>query len=223
MSGDVRRRYCTRPGCPNLAYSARSGGLCYSHAQVFAAETMGEKVPNRDVARFLWPWVRMGYAYTTLFDAVGLKGSSTQFDRGCDMQAATFRRVQTLDVEECLSHPVWRTQRRLQALRAAGMRTRDMVRPGLSASTISKVCRGLCTYVTRDVHRAADELWQEHRDMPVTTPVPWMAKWGWRPPMAWDDIDDPQESHGSMGKIVQSAAARRFYHRHLRPVKEGRG
>lgn len=194
----------------------RGGGYCYQHATALNPDTMGRLVPNEQVARFLWPWVQQGYLYTTLFDAVGLKKSSTQFYEGCSMQAHTYRRLLALDVEQCATHPAWRARRRLQSLRAAGMRMDDMLLPGLSVSTVSKVCRGDgAGHVTRAVHKAALDLYEEFRDAPAVKPVPWMEKWGWVTPWAWEDIDNPHEGHRSMERVAQTEYAHRFWQRHL--------
>ena len=220
LQSTARTQVCVRAGCTNKMYSFRSGGYCHSHAKIFALDTVGPYVAHDDVARFLWPQIRRGYHLVSMFTTVGLsKGTATQFERGCAMQSTTFDRLRDLDVEQCRRIPAYRARRRLQSLRAAGMRVADLETPGLSYSTISRLCSASTApqFVEQDVHREVMQLWDEHADGQVTEPVRWMARWGWATPWAWEDIDDPDEKHGTMGRVHLTAYAERFYARHLRP------
>lgn len=96
--------------------------------------------------------------------------------------------------------------RRLQALQAIGWTLREISdRTGISHRHLGALARGekgTCVATWESVRDAYEAMWRGPESPSVRVVRESRAK-GWAPPMAWDDIDDPQATAAG----VQAVAA----------------
>lgn len=93
--------------------------------------------------------------------------------------------------------PAISTARRLRSLQAAGYSQSRLERcTGVDQTTISKLSLGKQRVVTTDIATRVDAVWVRLANRPVMPPTPQAVARRWPVPMAWNDIDDPDEEPG---------------------------
>lgn len=222
-----RSHQCAKPGCTRKPYTARTGWLCFEHARLL--HPYGAVMhPAVDALRLIVPWTQLGYSFSAVLEAAGVnRRVGTSIRELNQVQAITIERLRNLDIDRATRHPLWRAQRRLRALRAAGMLTSELMDRGMSQNSIGRVCNsstlhesGMQRTVSGEVWTIIRDLWQERAESPVSAPSPWVASKGWRTPGMWKDIDhlrahtpaDPQiaytEDHIRLLDLIREAEKR---------------
>lgn len=105
--------------------------------------------------------------------------------------------------------PVWPVARRLQALNALGYTARRMATDlGFTEEVLSDLLGGKRTYVLRPTTNKVAAYYEARHMTPGgnTFSVNSARRRGYLPPLAWDDIDDPNEQP-RLGRVRRSTAA----------------
>lgn len=187
---------CSRPACPNKA-PAGYHGYCMKHASWAG---VSHPLADGDEARKLIAHHRAaGHSLTSIQHHTGI-GIATLIgvENGTrdHVRESTMSRLRNLDADPT-TVPAWPLTRRLQALRAAGTPSAELVAgTGLNQDTIWRLSAGRAKRASRRVDDAIRSYYAAHEADPVRPADPKVAKRRWPLPMEWWDIDDPQERRG---------------------------
>lgn len=183
---------CSRAKCTRLS---NRQGLCHQHYERDAVRGYVPSGPVRDRIALLRT---RGYSLTQLAQATGLSEPSLlcKYDT---VQKATAMKVFAVPVPKKFREstgwvPAVGTARRIRALMALGhTQTSLAIQVGVGHRQLSQVSRQ--EQVTSAMARRVAELYDQLMFTPGTSEfVRRFAKRnGWVPPLAWDDIDDPNE------------------------------
>lgn len=145
------------------------------------------------------PLLDAGYPLTAISRAAGLAASTLIVARRRGtVTRPVLHAVTHVDMNRAPCQPAWRATRRVRALAAAGMRYQHIAdEVGTGRSYIAMIANARFTRMETSTFLKIDEVWQSHKDRPVTTPDPKIIRRGWAVPWEWDDIDDPAtDLHG---------------------------
>lgn len=191
---------CARPSCGRRKTKA-SHGFCHAHAEAYGlVNGFIPATPTRTIINHL---LDNGWSRNTIAAAAGVsmatisRAASGEFDR---VRVRTAKKVAAL-ADAPAPHPhrvdAWPYQRRLQALQAAGYTQPTIARMfNIPSATVSRVTTGMVDQVSVEVAERIIEAWEHWYTLPVGKPTPMAKRCGWVTPMAWDDIDDPEEQPG---------------------------
>ena len=143
-------------------------------------------------------YVDQGYSVASIAQAIGRhKTGLNRARRVGRCSEETYRRLMNLDVEKCPYQPGWRVTRRVRALMAAGVTTREIAADsGLHHGLIAHLAGARRKFVTLDTFRAIDQVWDARKNDPVQPPVAIVRTKRWAVPWEWDNIDGDEDLHG---------------------------
>jgi hypothetical protein len=179
------------------------------------------RASSADAARRLQSWIDAGYSSNWISSATGVPITFVQkFSEGRRQNIGPVRSELILKADihngTVGYGPAVGTTRRLQALAAIGWTVEQIhAATGVPMATLSHMQRGNRHHIRRDLMLAV----KAHFAKVSMTPGPSSiaknraAKLGWAPPLAWDDIDDPNDTpnvgaetyrpHGGQGVPVE--------------------
>lgn len=187
---------CARPKCPNLAKkNGRQQGFCSKHYDTAPVRGFVDGDPVRERVELL---IARGIGRNAIEQRTGLSVRWILKSTG-RVQKRTANLIFAIPLPTRMSDsacymPSLGTARRIQALAAIGWPLRELgPKIDRAASNASAVMRR--TTVRTRTAAAYDELYRRL----LLTPGPsdaarrFARAQGWQPPLAWDDIDDPDE------------------------------
>ncbi|ORA25201.1 hypothetical protein [Mycobacterium aquaticum] len=187
---------CARPNCPNSARESGDQGLCTKHYR--AAPLRGYVTADRTRERY--NLLRsLGVQRNTFYASGVSKAAILQIEAGGKLQRATEAKMLAIPVPDGLvptgtDISAIGTRRRLQALGAIGWPQRVIARElGVVQSRMKAL--GQQDFVTARVALAVMEVFDRlaMKPGPSEQSRRRAAASGWVPPLAWEDIDDPDE------------------------------
>lgn len=188
---------CARPNCPNLA--TKNGyrkGLCQKH---YASDPLTGFVDGDPIRKRLELIHQQGCAWRDIAERIGLSTNGVRLIiKGGQVQAATASAVMSLHIPARFEGEgivdATGTHRRIRALQALGWTQRAMcVDLGWRHRRLSAVF--VRPRITTANARAISEMYERLAGTPGPCERTRMiaARKGWLPPLAWDDIDNPDE------------------------------
>lgn len=195
----------------------RCGGLTWSECRtcyareyarrVYRDKAYGRHDPDsryisaaRSVAHIL-DLRRKGVGVNAIATAAGVGRRVVQnLATGEQMQVApeTERKLLTVNARDhILRVPPYRAERRLQALNAIGYTTRGMAEGiGTTQQMVERIMAGHRKWIDRRTFERIDAYYQGACMTPAgnAQSITNAVKKGYAPPLAWDDIDDPDET-----------------------------
>ena len=199
-------------------------GLCNTHHHALRARLVAygkwepDQLPSGPVLERIAQIREAGIGFPRMGELMGVHQRTLQgivYDQRKTIRRRTYDAVMSFPVQD-----IWRvaadyasvdavgTMRRLRALAAIGHRRCDVnTRLGLDRSGLSHVVSGQHPRISakraRDVATLFEELWEIPGPCDATRRM--AARKGWLPPMAWTDIDDPNEVPDLSEPRVRSA------------------
>lgn len=188
---------CVHGSCKCIAY--RTDGLCKKHAKA-----LGKSLPKRPVeeAQTILADLRThGWSLNAIEEAAGITAKALKYiAAGKERNVrhgtiATLASLKDKEVDTGDRFPAWPTTRRLRALQAAGHSGEILAElTGMCRSNISKLSLGRALTVSKATRDSVDHIWQKLANQPVIgPPTRTAARMGWKPPLGWNNIDDPEE------------------------------
>lgn len=188
---------CVHGTCTCIAY--RTDGLCKKHSIA-----LGKSQPKRPVeeAQTILADLRAhGWSLNAIEEATGLTTTTLKYiAAGKDKNArhgtiAALTSLKNKEVDTGDRFPAWPTTRRLRALQAAGHSGETLAElTSMCRSNISKLSLGRALTVSKATRDNVEHIWQELANQPVVgPPTKTAARMGWKAPLGWNDIDDPDE------------------------------
>lgn len=198
---------CKRPTCDMKPQANAKHGYCRKHAKTeHAANTNTPAAPT--VAR-IHTLINAGWSCAAIADTAGASIYAIY-----DLRDGKHRSVRKTTAEAIArinphTHtggawtPAWPIQRRLCSLQAAGWSQAALATmAGIPQAEISKLTTGR-THVTHRTAQTITTLWDDLAPQPVPGPPTKLAqRRKWVPPMAWDNIDNPDEHHPPLGTLI---------------------
>lgn len=184
---------CARPACDRTPING-ARGYCRKHAYVEGTLTpFVDAAPTR---RIFHQAQQDGHSIETISKATGVSYGSVF--RILNRKSSRVRKITEDRARRFSGNPnrmeSWPLTRRVRSLLAAGHdMTRISTECGVSRETISHIVHGEYPTVLWRVGEAVLAYWSEHEADPVGRPHPLAIEHGWNVPLAWDDIDDPDE------------------------------
>ncbi|MGP9611414.1 hypothetical protein ACT3TD_13800 [Corynebacterium sp. AOP36-E1-14] len=200
---------CTRPRCDRAA--RRGHDLCQTH--LYATGQFKPRVPVQPVRDHLATCIDGGATYggiaaatgvatVTIMQLMGRYEHRDQHRVGADVAEKLMRA--TPDMSRFV--PAWPYTRRVRALRAAGHTINAITdHLGLSVCTIIDLSDGKYTRLRDTTAETVRASYESMSAWPVRPIDPRTLNRQWAPPMAWSDIDDPDEDHTPPPGAVQAA------------------
>lgn len=193
----VSRPKCKRDTC-NKTAAAANHGYCAVHAEAYGVENpnIDALAATQQVAHLLtngWTMHRIATesGVSTWSVAALARGESNH------VRKRTHQRLHALPDTPPEPIPLWRVQRRLRSLQAAGWsQYRIAEHIGVHQGTVSNLVRGHHNAVLEKAALRIIAFYQQHHTDPVKSPTTAAKRAGWVPPLWWDDIDDPNEIPG---------------------------
>lgn len=196
---------CTHPGCTNRI-RRKTLGLCERHARTHPPAR--PRADRNAVVATLDALQAAGFTLNALAKAAGCDPASLHrvYSKQATLTTDVYHRVAALTrTQPATAVPTvtWPSVRRVRALYAAGMTTREIAD---AASCDVKTIRELAADTRQYIHPATaariDAAWRTHSARAVTkasglVPRAHDGELCWAVPLAWDDIDDPTERHGA--------------------------
>lgn len=186
---------CRRPECTKTAHT---GGKGYCNAHAYGLGVWTPFVDAAPTRRALQRKRDAGYSVRAIADATGvaystvhaiLTGANTRIRQRTVDKIAQF---DGLPAKE----PTWPSARRLQSLLAAGWTLTELAgESGLALSAVHTVLHEHHPTVYQSTAATIRRVYAAHETDPVRPPHRLAVEHEWMPPMAWNDIDDPAESH----------------------------
>lgn len=192
---------CRRPNCTRRATPRAAHRLCPGHAHVAGVENpyIDATVAQEQVAAMR----RAGWTMPQIADETGLGLNTVK-----RLDARAYKRVRTATARAIhaaapLDPPpghlvdAMGVRRRLRSLQAAGW-SLDRLCDYLDMSRAAVWCltSGSATQTLPSTDRTIRAAWDALHMQPVGKPTSSARKHGWPVPMAWEDIDDPDEEPG---------------------------
>lgn len=189
---------CRHGRCENISH--RTDGLCVKHATY-----LGKNKPKHSIqeAQQILAQLRAdGWSLSAISEAAGVTENCLKFiaaggaKRTRHSTVAALKSLIGTPITTGDRFPAWPTARRLRSLQAAGHGVSELAdRTGLSATSLVKHSLGKSVSVSKRTKLAVDKVWREFEQAPVAGPPTYTAaRMHWKAPMAWDNIDDPDES-----------------------------
>lgn len=187
---------CRVDGCHRVP-KLTGRGYCHKHVEVLSIHK--PKVPAEQAHQRLQEIVDRGFTLTEIANITGINRatlSDLNNQEGKGMRRDTYDMLSKMDEAAESSRAVWPIRRRVQALLAAGVKTREISEASrISISIIQRIAfrdKSEVDPATSQALKAAYEKLSGRPIQPVPTSIKYQA---WPLPMEWVDIDDPEESH----------------------------
>ena len=192
---------CKSPKCHRVAAKAKHG-YCELHAKLHGVTN--PYIPAADAARVVRGLVDGGVPGDSITAATGVdrhaiaglrRGTQNWVRRSVAQRLRAF--AESPEADRWRYYPLWRAQRRLRSLMAAGWRQQRLAAAlGVSQTTVSYIVTGKHGDLPHTLHMRVCALFDAHKMDAVTSPHWSTVRNGWVPPLWWDDIDDPEEQPG---------------------------
>lgn len=189
-------RECRVDGCKRVP---KLTGRGYCHKHVASLNIHKPKVSAEEAHQRLQEIVDRGFTLTEIARITGVNRSTlshlnNQKDKG--LRRDTYDMLSKIDEVQEPAQEVWPVRRRVQALLAAGVKTREIAElSGVSISVIQSIAfrnkEGIYP-ATAEALKGAYEKLSGRPVKPVTNSIKYQA---WALPMEWVNIDNPHESH----------------------------
>lgn len=191
-----QKNECRVVGCHHVP-KLTGRGYCQKHVDILNIHK--PKVSAEQAHQRLQEIIDRGFTLTEIARITGVNRSTlshlnNQEDKG--LRRDTYEMLSNMDTvgESCRS--VWPIRRRVQALLAAGVKTREISEDsGISISIIQRLAfreKMSIDPATSEAIRVTYEKLSARPIRPVSTSIKYQA---WPLPMEWVNIDDPEESH----------------------------
>ncbi|QNE90292.1 hypothetical protein H0194_04765 [Corynebacterium incognita] len=178
---------CKRARCTN---KARRRGYCAKHAKL----TQPAPTTREECQQVINHLLAQGWTEQGLSKAAGLQPDTIRlFTSGTNktLRRNTLTRLQNLNKHPKFV-PSWPITRRLQALVSIGIPVKEIATNiEVGDSQIREWLRGEFPRISRLHAQNIRDYYQANQMRPVTEPAPKYRSKGWAPPLAWDDIDNP--------------------------------
>lgn len=187
---------CRIPGCRRVP---KLTGRGYCHKHVEALSIHKPKVPAEQAHKRLQEIVDRGFTLTEIARITGVNRATlshlnNQKDKG--MRRDTYDMLSKMDEVTESSRAVWPIRRRVQALLAAGVKTREISEEsGISISIIQRIAFREKMGIDPATSEALKSAYEKLSGRPVKPVTPSIKYRAWALPMEWVDIDDPYELH----------------------------
>lgn len=191
---------CTSGRCTNKSW--RPDGLCAKHAK--CAGKLRPNVTTATAQHALAALRAEGWTLAQISRSTGISTAGLKLipkrDPEAPTKATTYEALKDLIGTQPNNEgklPAWPYNRRLQALQAAGYTGRQLADlTGLSYGQISRLSLNVTQQTNWYVADKILTLWEEVAHNPIIGPAtPTARRRLWEPPLAWEDIDDPDEHH----------------------------
>lgn len=209
---------CSRPTCPGTASTA---GLCSTHYRAW--QLSNPVVPQQIVAEHIKALRDAGMNGVRISEMAGVSFSSVyRISSGRNInvvRSGVARKILAVKTPDVLHGradsrvPIVGTARRLQALTAMGYTTEELSElTGYAKRTLPRLIHARKANVTVATAETVDAVYRSLMFLPApdTTKARRARlraqRAGWVPPLAWDDIDDPNETP-DLGRPVDTAEA----------------
>ena len=202
---DTQPDTCTHPGCTNRI-RRKALQLCERHAR---HHPPARPRADRDaVVATLDALQAAGFTLNALAKAAGCDPASLHrvYSKQATLTTHVYHRVAALTrTQPATAVPTvtWPSVRRVRALYAAGMTTREIATAAArDPKTIRELAADTRQYIHPTTAARIDAAWRAHSARAVTkapalVPRTHDGELCWAVPLAWDDIDDPTERHGA--------------------------
>ena len=193
---EKQKNECRVIGCHHVP-KLTGRGYCQKHVDILNIHK--PKVPAEQAHQRLQEITGRGFTLTEISNKTGISRSTLSHLNnweGKGLRGDTYEMLSKMDRVAGPSRAVWPIRRRVQALLAAGVKTREISEAsGISISIIQRIAfrdKSEVDPATSQALKAAYEKLSGRPIQPVTTSIKYQA---WPLPMEWVDIDDPEESH----------------------------
>ena len=194
--GTNQKSECRVDGCHRVP-KLTGRGYCHKHVDMLNIHR--PKVPADQAKKRLQEITSRGFTLTEIASITGVNRSTLSHLNNQDskgLRRDTYELLDKMDTVGESCRAVWPIRRRVQALLAAGVRTREISQEsGISISIIQRIAfrdKAEVDTATSQALRAAYEKLSGRPIRSVPTSIKYRA---WPLPMEWVDIDDPEESH----------------------------
>lgn len=191
---------CARTRCKRPAVRGAGHKLCRLHAHVAGAENpYVDAGPARVWAQTL---VNDGWTINLIASQAGVDRTTIKrliADEYRLVRESTEQAILAVSKQDHTKGwvPSWPYMRRVQSLQAAGWSQKDLEKIlGIDQTTISALSIGRKQFVSPQVAEAITEWWDALEHRPVGAPTHTARQRNWPVPMAWRDIDDPDDKPG---------------------------
>lgn len=189
---------CKRENCQRRAENGASHGYCREHALTLNA--INPHVDTTEVVERINHLVEEGWSLADIARCAGVHYQTvSNLHRGlyqC-VRLNTMRKIMSATADNRLSVDAEPTGRRLRALQAAGYNQPELERIiGVDQTTISAFSHGTRPRCLKTVADAIHAVYEVLSAKPVGEPTHAARVNRWPVPMAWFDIDDPEEEPG---------------------------
>lgn len=191
---------CARTRCKRPAVRGAGHKLCGFHAHVAGAENPRvDAGPARHWAQTL---ANDGWTVHLIAAQAGVSRDTVKHlisGRFKQVRESTERAILSVSKQDHTKGWVaaWPYTRRVQSLQAAGWSQKDLEKMlGIDQTTISALSLGRKQFVSPQVAEAITEWWDALAHRPVGEPTFTARRRNWPVPMAWRDIDDPDDRPG---------------------------
>lgn len=189
---------CKRENCHRQAERSASHGYCRSHALVFKATN--PRVGTTEVVDRINRLVSEGWSLADIARCAGVHEQTvSSLHRGLyqHVRLNTVRKIMSATGDNRLSVDAEPTDRRLRALQAAGYNQPELERiTGVDQTTISVLSHGRRPNCLKSAADTVHAVYEVLSAQPVGEPTHTARVNRWPVPMAWFDIDDPEEQPG---------------------------
>ena len=187
---------CRVGGCHHIP-KLTGRGYCQKHVDILNIHK--PRVPAEQAHQRLQEITGRGFTLTEISTITGISRSTLSHLNNWDGKGLRGDTYEMLDKMDTVGEPcraVWPIRRRVQALLAAGVKTREIAElSGVSISVIQSIAfrnkEGIYP-ATAEALKGAYEKLSGRPVKPVTTSIKYQA---WALPMEWVNIDNPHESH----------------------------
>lgn len=195
---------CHHTGC---ARKRRRKQHPYCEKHLRARGLIHPKMPRDEVVALLEQITAQGFSLNVIGKEAGVEPASLHrvYSQQQTLHRSTYNAVakwyRTVRTPRRTHTSVWPSQRRLQALYAAGMSTAEMVAAtGCDRQTLRQIALGKKHYLNTTTAQKIDAMWKTHSTRTVTTPSRYVPRNddgtpAWAVPLVWNNIDDPDEVH----------------------------
>jgi hypothetical protein len=175
MSKYPPEQQCIYPGCENKRKRAKTK-VCVKHIKAPDPDRINA---DRDhVVRTLEKLTAQGFSLNVIGKEAGVNPAVLHrvYSQGFTLRKTTYNKVlrwaRTTKRAKITHTSVWPSQRRLQALYAAGMTTAEMCEvTGCNRQTLRKIAFGKKSYLNSTTALKIDAMWKTHSDRKVTPPA----------------------------------------------------
>lgn len=200
---------CRIPGCQRVP-KLTGRGYCHKHVAILNIHK--PKVPAAQAHQRLQEITGRGFTLTEISTITGISRSTLSHLNNWDGKGLRGDTYEMLDKMDTVGEPcraVWPIRRRVQALLAAGVKTREISEDsGISIDIIQRLAfreKLSIDPATSEAIKFTYEKLSARAVRPVSTSIKYQA---WPLPMEWVDIDDPEESHEPERNRIRLTAKR---------------